>query len=66
MDFLILLGIVLLAIFYFVAIYNKLVSYRNRFKNAFSQIDVQLTRRHDLIPNLIETAKAYMKHEKGL
>lgn len=45
-------------------IYNRLVSYRNRFKNAFAQIDVQLTRRYDLIPNLVETAKAYMKHER--
>lgn len=45
-------------------IYNRLVEYRNRFKNAFAQIDVQLTRRYDLIPNLIETAKAYMKHER--
>ncbi|PIP80809.1 MAG: hypothetical protein COW84_03210 [Gammaproteobacteria bacterium CG22_combo_CG10-13_8_21_14_all_40_8] len=64
MSFLIPLGIVLFAIIYFVGIYNKLVSLRNRFKNAFSQIDVQLTRRYDLIPNLIETAKAYMKHER--
>jgi len=43
--------------------YNGLVKMRNRYKNAFAQIDVQLKRRHDLIPNLIETAKAYMKHE---
>jgi len=44
--------------------YNKLVTLRNRFKNAFAQIDVQLKRRYDLIPNLVETAKAYMKHER--
>ena len=46
-------------------IYNSLVSLRNRFKNAFSQIDVQLKRRYDLIPNLVEVAKGYMKHESG-
>jgi LemA protein len=45
--------------------YNRLVSLRNRFKNAFAQIDVQLKRRYDLIPNLVETAKGYMKHERG-
>jgi len=44
--------------------YNKLVSLRNRVKNGFAQIDVQLTRRHDLIPNLVETAKGYIKHER--
>jgi LemA protein len=53
-------GVVLLAI----SIYNRLVAGRNRYKNAFAQIDVQLTRRHDLIPNLVETAKGYMKHER--
>ena len=53
-------GAVLLAI----SIYNRLVTGRNRFKNAFAQIDVQLTRRHDLIPNLVETAKGYMAHER--
>lgn len=47
-----------------VSIYNRLVAGRNRFKNAFAQIDVQLTRRHDLIPNLVETAKGYMAHER--
>ena len=45
--------------------YNNLVSLRNRFKNAYAQIDVQLKRRYDLIPNLVETAKGYMKHESG-
>src|SRR5206468_4337165 len=45
--------------------YNRLVSLRNRFKNAFAQIDVQLKRRYDLIPNLVETAKGYIKHERG-
>ena len=47
-----------------ITIYNRLVAGRNRFKNAFAQIDVQLTRRHDLIPNLVETAKGYLKHER--
>ncbi len=45
-------------------IYNELIKLQNRYENAFAQIDVQLTRRHDLIPNLVETAKGYMKHEK--
>jgi LemA protein len=48
-----------------IAIYNRLVASRNGFKNAFAQIDVQLTRRYDLIPNLVETAKAYLQHERG-
>jgi LemA protein len=47
-----------------VGIFNKLVTYRNRYKNAFAQIEVQLKRRYDLIPNLVETAKGYMKHER--
>jgi LemA protein len=47
-----------------IVIYNRLVAGRNRYKNAFAQIDVQLTRRHDLIPNLVETAKGYIKHER--
>ena len=45
-------------------IFNKLITYRNRYKNAFAQIEVQLKRRYDLIPNLVETAKGYMKHER--
>ena len=49
---------------YAVGIYNGLVGARNNYKNAFAQIDVQLTRRYDLIPNLVETAKGYMKHER--
>ncbi len=48
----------------FVSIYNRLVTARNAFKNAFAQIDVQLTRRYDLIPNLVETVKGYIKHER--
>ena len=60
----IVLALIVGAIFFAISIYNRLVSGRNRFKNAFAQIDVQLTRRHDLIPNLVETAKGYMKHER--
>ncbi|OBI49111.1 hypothetical protein A5707_01180 [Mycobacterium kyorinense] len=58
---------VILAILVVVAlsVYNGLVRSRNAYKNAFAQIDVQLTRRHDLIPNLVETAKAYLAHERG-
>ena len=63
MEWIVLIVIVLIAIF-FVSIYNRLVGGRNAYKNAFAQIDVQLTRRHDLIPNLVETAKGYMKHER--
>ena len=61
---LVLLGLLVLAAFWGVGIYNGLVTARNAFKNAFAQIDVQLTRRHDLIPNLVEVAKGYMAHER--
>jgi len=57
-------GVIVLIAIFFISIYNRLVSGRNAYKNAFAQIDVQLTRRHDLIPNLVETAKGYMKHER--
>ena len=60
----ILLGIVVIAVWFVISLYNRLVSARNGYKNAFAQIDVQLTRRYDLIPNLVETAKGYMKHER--
>lgn len=58
------LAVVVLLVLYLIGVYNKLVALRNRFKNAFAQIDVQLKRRYDLIPNLVETAKAYLKHER--
>jgi LemA protein len=64
---LVLLVLVLVAIVlgaWVVGIFNNLVTYRNRYKNAFAQIEVQLKRRYDLIPNLVETAKGYMKHER--
>ncbi len=61
---LIFLGVVVVTVIFLVGIYNRLVSYRNRFRNAFSQIDVQLKRRYDLIPNLVDTARAYLKHER--
>ncbi|MBU0731026.1 MAG: LemA family protein [Proteobacteria bacterium] len=61
---LVLLGSIVAVIFLIVVIYNRLVTLRNRFKNAFAQIDVQLKRRYDLIPNMVEIAKGYMKHER--
>ncbi len=57
-------GVFVLLVVWFIAMYNGLVGLRNRVKNAWSQIDVQLKRRHDLIPNLVETAKGYMTHER--
>ena len=64
METIIVLVVLAAAAFYVVGIYNKLVTLRNRFTNAFSQIEVQLKRRYDLIPNLVETAKGYMSHER--
>ena len=61
---LVIVGVLIVLIMIIVGIYNKLITLKNRFENAFSQIEVQLQRRYDLIPNLIETVKGYMAHEK--
>jgi len=60
----IVLGIIIAAIVFLISVYNGLITSRNAYKNAFAQIDVQLQRRHDLIPNLVETVKGYIKHER--
>jgi len=57
-------GLIIFAVVFLVMIFNRLVALKNRFENSFAQIDVQLKRRYDLIPNLVETAKAYMQHER--
>jgi LemA protein len=62
--FIVLMVVLAIVVIYFISQYNRLVSLRNRFKNAFAQIDVQLKRRYDLIPNLVEVAKGYMAHER--
>jgi len=62
---LVLIAIIVIIVFVVIGMFNNLVRLRNVFKNAFSQIDVQLKRRYDLIPNLVETAKGYIKHERG-
>ena len=59
-------GIIILIVLWIIFLYNKLVTLRNRIKNAWSQIDVQLKRRYNLIPNLVNAVKGYMKHEKGV
>jgi LemA protein len=59
------LAVIVALVVWAIGIYNGLVTLRNRFKNAFSQIDVQLKRRYDLIPNLVESVKGYMQHERG-
>lgn len=64
MEMWIFLGLLVLVGIFAVSIYNRLVAARNQYKNAFAQIDVQLTRRYDLIPNLVEVARRYMAHEK--
>lgn len=63
---LVLIGLVVLLLLIWVGMYNRLVALRNRVENAWSQIDVQLKRRHDLIPNLVEVCKGYMKHERAV
>ena len=61
----VIVGVIVLLAMFIAGIYNGLVTLRNRYKNAYSQIDVQLKRRYDLIPNLVEAVKGYMAHEKG-
>ena len=61
----VIVGILALLVFYVIGIYNKLVNARNKVENQFSQVDIQLKRRADLIPNLVETVKGYAKHEEG-
>ncbi len=64
-SLIVLVVIIAVIVFYFVGIYNKLIALRNSYQNAFKQIDVQLKRRYDLIPNLVESTKGYLAHERG-
>lgn len=64
LTLIIIVAIIAVIAFYVIGVYNRLVSLKNRFENAFAQIEVQLKRRHDLIPNLVETAKGYLSHER--
>ena len=64
-ELLVVLGLLVVLVVWAVGIYNSLVRLKNRYQNAFAQIEVQLKRRYDLIPNLVETAKGYMEHERG-
>ena len=64
MTLIIILAVIGLLVFWAISVYNSMVAGRNRFKNSYAQIDVQLKRRYDLIPNLVEVAKGYMKHER--
>ncbi|MBT2773618.1 LemA family protein [Halomonas sp. ISL-60] len=64
LTLIIIVAIIAVITFYVIGVYNRLVSLKNRFENAFAQIEVQLKRRHDLIPNLVETAKGYLSHER--
>ncbi|MCH8554303.1 MAG: LemA family protein [Schleiferiaceae bacterium] len=66
MTILYVIGVIVAVVLYIVSIYNKLVALRNRRENAFADIDVQLKQRHDLIPQLVNTVKGYMKHEEGV
>jgi len=63
-SLMVILAIIAAVVFWAISIYNRLINERNRVRNAFAQIDVQLTRRYDLIPNLVEAVKGYMKHER--
>lgn len=65
MEFIVILVVLAILVFWVIQMYNRLVNLRNRVRNAFSQIDVQLTRRYDLIPNLVEAVKGYMSHERN-
>jgi LemA protein len=64
-SFIVLLAIIAVIVFFFISIYNKLIQLRNYYKNAYAQIDVQLKRRYDLIPNLVESTKGYLTHERA-